>query len=354
MHRPLPVPLLPLLVLLWPLTHGTDCGSAPNCTLGHRSACSADGLFPGTCGPCLEGAHGIPGESNSACLAPRSCAAIFPGQTLCTPADRTARAPFIVPFNRCACDDGTGLMWPTAPGQCAKLVVSLSGLYTLSKCKSRTCDPVSCSVLTEWYPARIGSRPTFECRRRGSDALRLSDSCSFDDVGRFTEPSLCGHPGLTAHRVVEAQNHAVNCELAPKCPGSVLGTRLQESCCAGTLLSRTVSGGFQGDGAAQGFCSSGLAAGEVCAVATVGPGWQGCACLNSDGHARPGRQCTIECVPPDCELPVDGIPRTPEAWITSNVPGYFFPVNRIGMAGEARRPWALPALAAVLACALGP
>jgi len=177
----------------------------------------------------------------------------------------------------------------------------------------------------------------------------LSDNCSQTDIGPFTDASLCGHPGFKASRVVEATDHAVNCELAPHCPASVLGTtRLEESCCEGTLYSRAVTEQGRSELPAPGFCSIGLAAGEVCSVATVGPGWKGCACLDRHGLPRDNRQCTVECVQPGCVTPRGGIPRTPEAWLTSAVPSFIYRAGRIAIAGAHRPP---PHLVLLLAAA---
>jgi len=346
------------LALLLPLRlqGQVSCQQAPNCTAGNRAACSIWAAFPNVCSECQTGAHGISGRGNAACLAPNSCAAIFPGQEACSSSlGTTPAAPFIVPFGRCACDDGTGLMWKTAPGMCAQVFVSLSGLYTLQKCSSRTCEPASCSTLTTWSPQRIGQQVPFECRRQGSDSMILSDRCKQTDTGPYTDSSLCGHPGFVASRVVEAKDHALNCVLAPQCPGSVLGdTRLAESCCKGTLYSRTVTEQGMTEQAAPGFCSIGLAAGEVCTVATTGPGWRGCSCLNSNGHPRTDRQCTVECSTPGCQTPQGGIPRTPEAWLTSAVPSFFFRAGRIGVAGAFRPSPVFATLLAAAAALLAP
>jgi len=304
------------------------CSEAPDCTALRRKPCDPRFNVPNVCGECLPGAHGITGHQNSICLSNASCGVVFPGQAACTESEvATPQVPFIVPFGICACDDGSGLQWKTAPGNCAKVFVSLAGQYALQECTTRTCEASSCTTVAEWLPFRPDQNSNkFECTRVGADTVTLSDGCKARDTGAVTDSALCGHPGMIASRVVSSGDFAVVCQLAPRCPESVLGgTRLDQSCCNGNLYSHPISEAGKTTGAtALGFCSIDLQPGEECTVRSIGPGWRGCSCLNGKGQPRPERQCTVECEPPACPLPRGGIPRTPEAWLTSAVPAYLW------------------------------
>jgi hypothetical protein len=244
----------------------------------------------------------------------------------------TPQVPFLVPFGICACDDGTGLQWKTAPGKCARVFTSITGQYTLQKCVSRTCEASSCTTVAQWLPFSQQNQK-FECFRIGADTVSLSDGCKATDTGAVTDSALCGHPGMIASRTVSSEDFAVVCQLAPQCPESVLGgTRLDQSCCNGNLYSRPISeAGKSASATAQGFCSASLKPGQECTVRSIGPGWRGCSCLNARGQPITDRQCTVECKPPACPLPGGGIPRTPEAWLTSAVPSYLWRADRNGI-----------------------
>jgi hypothetical protein len=312
-----------------------ECVNAPNCSDNLRKPCNTAGIVPNVCGDCDGGTHGAYGPANTKCLLNESCALIFPGQTGCPAADQGSLKPFVVPFGRCTCDVG-GLLWPTNPGACANLRVKMpsgSGIYTLEVCKTTTCEPSSCVTLAAWPPT---VRP-FVCETRGVDSVLLDDGCVLLNSligGRSGMSSLCGHPGMQAiDPKGREQQFPPPCELAPKCPESVLGnTRLEQSCCDGNEYSHPLTAwGREHDTRAPGFCSV-SATSFGCPVITSGPGWRGCACLDQDGVPENHRICTVECNPPDCPLPANGIIRaTPEEWLTSQVP------QELGLANTERR-----------------
>merc|ERR1712060_285995 len=94
---------------------------------------------------------------------------------------------------------------------------------------------------------------------------------------------------------------------------------LAQSCCTGNQYS-LIPGTFQ---QAPGFCAG--VSDDGCLVATVAPGWKGCACLDASGMPVTDHVCTVECVPPQCPLPYTGLDPTPAEWVTSAVPKQMFP-----------------------------
>jgi len=309
-----------------------DCSHTPNCTERRRLPCDPAGEAASCCGDCVDGAHGANGPMNSVCLSNASCVAVFPGQDGCPSATGSGtHTPFLVPFGACSCDDGEGRLWPTARGMCAMVEVTMRkgvGLFVLRQCRGPTCEPASCTHLATWWPSEY---PSFSCRKRGTDSFVLSDDCAVETVTLpgDARSSLCGHPGFIAdpkETVPDGKFHAVRCELAPKCPASVLGfTRPEESCCVGHPYTYPITEwGINKEISAPGFCSRDFYGDELgCAVRTVGPGWSGCACIDRDGSPLGNRVCTIDCRPPGCQLPDNGIRPTPKEWLTSQLPNQF-------------------------------
>mmetsp|Transcript_68714 Transcript_68714/g.119378 ORF Transcript_68714/g.119378 Transcript_68714/m.119378 type:complete len:390 (-) Transcript_68714:78-1247(-) len=312
-----------------------DCSSSPNCTELRREDCNVHGTMSNVCGNCLEGMHGSLGPTNTKCLANASCALIFSGQKGCPETGSgSTKVPFVVPFDKCICDTD-GLYWPTAPGMCAYLEVTMrrgTGMYALKQCRSSSCSPETCSQIAMWSPIY----DKFTCSIRGTDSYTLSDGCTVD--GGFLPPNtmsaLCGHAALTAKLPPGlAVSYPITCELAPRCPESVLGvTRLEETCCQGFTYSHPLTEwGRNEEIPAPGFCSkqqTGMKEEFGCQVRTSAPGWRGCACLDDQGLVEHDYVCTVECIPPDCPLPDGGVRPTPEKWLTSQVPAQLFPPDR--------------------------
>eukprot|EP00931_Biecheleriopsis_adriatica_P076487 TRINITY_DN50182_c0_g1_i1.p1 TRINITY_DN50182_c0_g1~~TRINITY_DN50182_c0_g1_i1.p1 ORF type:complete len:394 (-),score=35.89 TRINITY_DN50182_c0_g1_i1:45-1226(-) len=364
-----------------------DCSSAPNCTSLRRQPCSERAVVPNACGDCLPGTFGAKGPMNTVCLSKVSCAAIHPGEDTCEYIPGAGQAtPFIFPFGRCVCDDGTGRYWPTSPGKCAQVVVTMplgSGYYEVQECTSRTCEPGTCTPLATWPPdtAQRANNVSFPCASKGDDSIQLVDDCEVI-TSRQTYATLCAHAGFAAiSTVFDALGEApVDCELAPRCPPSVLETtRMQQSCCFGTIWSNKMNPeGVVSDQAAPGFCpmvsQAGLAGGNdsnvsdaeavsnstvpyECLVRTIGPGWTGCACVDSNGQTVAGQTCTVSCEEPHCSLPRDGIRPVPIDWLSSEVSHQLL-VDHGKLAGVsfARRHelcWLQTILVLCVACAVG-
>lgn len=274
---------------------------------------------------------------NTHCLSNASCALVYSDQKGC-PGDTSSspRLPFIVPMQRCVCDVN-GDYWPTAPGSCAKLKVTMpdgSSLFTLLRCSTTACEDSSCVELMSWAPQEY----PFTCKSYGTDSFVIRDVCTATQgtaasKGGAPMGALCGHPGEIPRPVTRESplTFPVTCDLAPKCPESVLGdTRLEQTCCFGTELSHPLQQGGAPNTKLQapGFCQPPIPttdpnASEVktdCLVRSSAPGWKGCACLSEYGYPRPDRVCTVSCEPPHCPLPRSGIPDTPPKWQTSTVP----------------------------------
>jgi len=94
-----------------------------------------------------------------------------------------------------------------------------------------------------------------------------------------------------------------------------------------------------------------------CAVQTSGPGWKGCSCRDGQGKPWADRVCTVECKPPACPLPSDGVPPTPSRWATTQLPLALRPPDRsariTSTAAAASPPAWLLLLAAWLAAGAG-
>ncbi|CAJ1363907.1 unnamed protein product [Effrenium voratum] len=331
-----------------------DCSRSPNCTALRRQPCSERGSIANACGHCLPGTQGGDGPMNTVCLSKTACSAIYPGEDTCNfAASNGVGVPFPVPFGRCVCDDGSGRFWPTAPGKCARVVIKFAagiGEYEVQQC-SRGCDDAAtfvclfdwmrlaeatCAPLALWPPNISQSHYNdvlFQCKLAGEDSVQLLDNC--DDVtSQLTPSSFCGHTGFTAtSSIYDALGDLpVDCELAPRCPASVLETtRLEQSCCFGTPWSMKLDSlGQELDQSASGFCqmvmqadlnesNSSVTSSFDCLVKTSAPGWSGCACLDSSGFLQAGRTCTVKCEQPDCNLPEDGIRPVPTGWLSSEV-----------------------------------
>lgn len=318
-----------------------NCSASPNCKSLRRQPCDVTGAVPNSCGDCLPGTFGGIGPSNAVCLSNVSCGVIYAGEDSCTYLPGSGQStPFIIPLKRCVCDDG-GVHWPTAPGRCARVVVkspSNAGQFEVQQCTSRTCDPASCSPLATWDPViypQLVNTSAFPCRQQGFDSIEVTDDCTAI-IGRQTLSALCGRLGMepTSDVFSATGENMVDCTLAPRCPASVLeSTRLAESCCEGTLWSRVVSrNGQETVTQAPGFCrilpsSTVGSPSPPCHVGTNGPGWKGCACLDSRGFPDVSRTCTLSCVAPLCPLPQGGVPPVRAAWVTSQVPASIFPVT---------------------------
>lgn len=226
-------------------------------------------------------------------------------------------------------------MWPTAPGMCAYLEVAYrkgSGMFSLKQCRSSTCEPEACTQLASWSPLQ----ETFTCAQRGTDSFMLSDGCQVDGgvLPEKTMSALCPHPGMLAKLEPGLDvSYPIRCELAPRCPESVLGTiSLEETCCLGYSYSHPLTEwGRNEEIPAPGFCSkqqTGIKGQFGCNVRTKAAGWRGCACLDDHGLPEGDSVCTVECIPPACPLPDIGILPTPEKWLTSQVPAQMFPPDR--------------------------
>lgn len=346
------VNVLVVLLLALPSTRPAaglvECGAAPNCSDGLRMPCNPNGVPPMTvdnvCGNCVSGNHGGAGPSNTKCLTNQSCVLVYPGQTGCPEEGSSASVPFPVPFNRCQCDRD-GLWWPTAANQCGIAVVTDptgSGFFSLFQCPDSTCTLEKCVEVAVWSPMLA----TFPCQTVGADSFALSDSCTGlrgADGSRAPLSAFCGHNGVVAKAAddgVTVPLLPIDCELAPQCPYSVLSTsrggggdRLEQSCCTGNPDSFIESEkGLSTREQAPAFCAGVATGGGTnvlatadsvagCPVRTSAPGWKGCACVDDRGLVSGNRVCTVECIPPACPLPEDGvIPATPEQWLTSKVP----------------------------------
>eukprot|EP00933_Yihiella_yeosuensis_P051222 TRINITY_DN49094_c0_g1_i1.p1 TRINITY_DN49094_c0_g1~~TRINITY_DN49094_c0_g1_i1.p1 ORF type:complete len:454 (+),score=36.91 TRINITY_DN49094_c0_g1_i1:86-1363(+) len=338
-----------------------NCTASPNCAAMRRKPCDLQGIIPNVCGDCLPGTFGGKGPRNTVCLSNESCAAIFPGEETCVHLAGSGQGrPFIVPFSRrCVCDDGSGLQWPTAPGMCAKLRIKLpiaSALIEVLKCNTRTCQDDSCVPIATYNPVNYVEPfygQNFSCRKQGEDHIQLQDNCA-EFTRRQPNSALCGHAGFQATSTVfGALGLApVDCELAPKCPQSVLqGTRQAESCCKGTMWSRQIQRvGEEAAPQAPGFCfmvqkqaASVSSGGNVsnssnvsttpaptpapyeCLVRTSAPGWTGCSCLDAFGFTDADKMCSLTCEPPHCQLPAGGIRPVPPDWVSTQVPSVLYP-----------------------------
>ncbi|CAE7887165.1 unnamed protein product [Symbiodinium microadriaticum] len=319
-----------------------DCSRSPDCSALRRQPCSERGSVSNACGDCLPGTWGGLGPLNTVCLSKTACAVIYSGEDTCDYGPESDMSiPFISPFGRCVCDRGDGLLWPTAPGMCAQVTLRLAnglGQYEVQQCSSRTCEAATCTPLALWSPVltQTSRNASFTCQSTGEDAVQLLDDCTAL-TSRLSPSSLCGHAGFTATSTVfDASGEApVDCELGPSCPESVLDTRLEQSCCFGTLWSLKLDSAGQVTGdVAPGFCqmvweaeANGSNASDAvqsfspaeCIVKAAAPGWRGCACLDSRGYLQAGKTCTVKCEEPACNLPPGGIRPVPSAWVTSEV-----------------------------------
>lgn len=291
-----------------------DCEKSPNCTALHREECDRRAGVPNSCGDCLTSYVGIKGPTNVPCAANRSCVLVFAGQAGCPEAQQPNR-PFVVPYGDCVCDQG-GRHWKTAPNWCSALKLNILGLFELSLCQScNGGEGVNCIQLSTWK-----AEESYGCLTRGSDSFIFRDGCpeSWDPT------TVCGHPSLT----VEPGRRAEGCLLAPKCPESVIHANLAETCCFGTHLSHPLTEwSYDAEKPAPGFCGGPPPHEQgKCGVITTAPGWSGCHCLNPVRNDQ--RACTLECSPPGCPLPEDGLRPTPEAWLTSEVPSHLRPPDR--------------------------
>eukprot|EP00930_Biecheleria_cincta_P004677 TRINITY_DN105598_c0_g1_i1.p1 TRINITY_DN105598_c0_g1~~TRINITY_DN105598_c0_g1_i1.p1 ORF type:complete len:425 (+),score=50.45 TRINITY_DN105598_c0_g1_i1:38-1312(+) len=311
-----------------------DCTASPDCTLLRRRPCDVKGSIPNACGDCLPGRWGGLGPMNTVCLGRKACVAVHPGHSDCKHEPAAGRnTPFIFPFERCVCDDGSGRYWPTQPGKCGQIVIKKpegAGYYEAQICSSRTCEPSSCNPMAEWpsiaYTANV--KLDIPCKTMGEDAVELVDDC--DNVtARQTASNLCRHTGFTAVGTVfdALGSTPIDCELAPRCPSSVLqDTRLSQTCCTGNIWAKQVlPGGQEGQQSAPGFCpmvyAKALGPNETslpkCIVRTGADGWTGCACVNSYGQTSAGMTCTVSCEPPHCIAPSEGIRPVPAEWATA-------------------------------------
>lgn len=315
-----------------------DCSRSPDCAALRRQSCSERAAVPNTCGACLPGTWGGDGPMNAVCLSRTACAAIYPGEESCklAPAGDLS-VPFLIPFGRCVCDDGSGRLWPSGPGMCARVFIKFPtgiGLYEVQQCSSR-CDAATCTTLAIWSPnlTQTSSNTSFPCVAEGVDSVQLMDDC-LEMTDQLPASAMCGHVGFTATSTIfDALGDApVDCELAPSCPASVLETtRLEQSCCFGTHWSLKLdANGEATNETAPGFCQMVAHSSEAngssneqfeCIVKTAAPGWNGCACLDTRGFNRAGHTCTTACEAPGCNLPPDGIRPVPSAWLSSEVIG---------------------------------
>lgn len=275
---------------------------------------------------------------NTVCVSEKACGVIYPGEERCelVPVGDVS-VPFLLPMGRCVCDDGTGSLWPTAPGMCGRVHVKFPtgiGIYEAQQCTSRTCAEATCTTMASWTPdlTQTQDNVSFQCITEGGDAVALVDDC--DVITDQLSPSaLCGHVGFTATSTIWTAlgDAPVDCELAPSCPESVLETtRLAQSCCYGTLWSlRFDASGEETNESSMGFCpmvslleangSSDASNSSECVVISGAPGWTGYACLDARGHRKAGFTCTATCDKPLCNLPLDGIRPVPSAWLSSEV-----------------------------------
>mmetsp|Transcript_92985 Transcript_92985/g.165358 ORF Transcript_92985/g.165358 Transcript_92985/m.165358 type:complete len:398 (-) Transcript_92985:194-1387(-) len=329
---------------------GAICRRSPNCTALRREPCNTRGLVDNVCGPCLPDAYGGSSSQNTVCLSKNACGAIHASEENCKHLPGSGKTyPFILPFGRCLCDDGTGRFWPTAPGKCAQITVIYptgSGQYEVQMCTSTTCEPETCSPLATWEHVldQTAENLSFPCTRKGEDSIQLLDDCE-ELTRRQTASALCGHAGFEAVGTVfdSLGTYPLDCELAPRCPASVLPSRLQESCCEGNLWSRQMVEAGEAAEVAPGFCRMVRPAVEVddgngsngsntttpepysCLVRTNNPGWTGCACVDEYGQTQVGQTCTLTCEEPGCRLPAEGIPPVPTAWQSTEVIPQLFP-----------------------------
>merc|ERR1719356_565765 len=82
------------------------------------------------------------------------------------------------------------------------------------------------------------------CTIKGPDSFLLSDGCKLQDVTTnrlFPFSSWCEHPGMVA-RARDMKGGVPSlpllCELAPRCPQSVMEGRLAQTCCSGNRFSQ--------------------------------------------------------------------------------------------------------------------
>lgn len=277
---------------------------------------------------------------NTVCLSQTACGVIYPGEETCS----IAGVPFLLPLGRCVCDDGTGAMWPSAPGLCAQVYIKFPdgiGIYEVQQCTSRTCDQATCTTMASWMPniSQTTENVSFRCvTEGGSDAIELVDKCDLI-TDQLSPSALCGHVGFVATSTIWTAlgDTPVDCELSPSCPESVLDTtRPAQSCCFGTHWSLQLNAqGEETNLTAPGFCPMvhGLEGNESsnsnisnssnssfdCIVTSAARGWTGCACLDSRGYPKAGWTCTVTCERPWCNLPSEGIPPVPSAWLSSEV-----------------------------------
>eukprot|EP00438_Fugacium_kawagutii_P003345 Skav236153 [mRNA] locus=scaffold436:64532:65473:- [translate_table: standard] len=277
---------------------------------------------------------------NTVCLSKTSCGAIFPGEETCSMVPvGDVSVPFLLPFGRCVCDDGTGALWPTAPGLCGQVFIKFPngiGIYEVQQCTSRTCDQASCTTMASWMPdtTQTVENVSFQCVTEGVDSIQLLDSCDLI-TDQLPPTALCGHVGFVATSTIWTAlgDAPVDCELSPSCPQSVLETtRPSQSCCFGTHWSLQLNDqGEQTNATAPGFCPMvHLLAGDDiensssnrsfdCIVTSSARGWTGCACLDDRGYPMAGWTCTATCEKPGCDLPPTGISPVPTEWLTSQV-----------------------------------
>lgn len=253
---------------------------------------------------------------NTVCLSQTACGVIYPGEETCS----IAGVPFLLPLGRCVCDDGTGAMWPSAPGLCAQVYIKFPdgiGIYEVQQCTSRTCDQATCTTMASWMPniSQTTENVSFRCvTEGGSDAIELVDNCDLI-TDQLSPSALCGHVGFVATSTIWTAlgDTPVDCELSPSCPESVLDTtRPAQSCCFGTHWSLQLNAqGEETNLTAPGFCPMvhGLEGNESsnsnisnssnssfdCIVTSAARGWTGCACLDSRGYPKAGWTCTVTC-----------------------------------------------------------
>lgn len=310
-----------------------NCTGSPDCALLRRKPCNVKGTIQNACGDCLPGTWGGKGPMNTVCLGKEACAAVHPGHGNCKHEPGAGRnTPFIFPFGRCVCDDGSGRYWPTQRGKCAQVLITKpagAGYYEAQICSSKTCEPSSCNPMAEWPSIFYSTNVTveFKCGTFGEDSVQLVDDCQ-ELTRRQTPATLCRHMGFTAVGNVfdSLGSTPIDCELAPRCPSSVLqNTRLAQTCCTGNIWAKQVlPGGQEGDTSAPGFCpmvnAKGLGPNKSlpeCIARTGADGWTGCACVNSFGQTLEGRTCTVTCEPPHCARPSEGIRPVPLEWATA-------------------------------------
>eukprot|EP00928_Gymnodinium_smaydae_P083343 TRINITY_DN6657_c1_g1_i1.p1 TRINITY_DN6657_c1_g1~~TRINITY_DN6657_c1_g1_i1.p1 ORF type:complete len:398 (+),score=74.26 TRINITY_DN6657_c1_g1_i1:75-1268(+) len=327
-----------------------DCSKAPNCTALGRLPCNPANpeKVDNACGNCMMAMHGGVGPANTQCLKELSCGMLYAGQNDCGASAGGATIPFLVPFDKCVCDRN-GQFWNTAPDRCAIMKTHLpngTGIFRMYMCPTLAdcaTPERSCSVLADWKPKEL----PYPCHAKGPDSFSLSNGCELKDNATqrlLPFSAWCEHAGMVA-KARDIPKGGVptlplQCELAPRCPESVLGTsRLEQSCCAGNEYSHTLGewGGKTGE-AAPGFCRNAPrhdsrtgnpnASDLSCPVQTAALGWTGCACLDDRGLPYDDFVCSVDCVPPLCPLPPDGIAPTPTRWLTSLVPLQLKPADR--------------------------